>query len=468
MCTSTSTSAKPEAERAVQTAVDYRHQDTGAAWLAERRFALLADEPGTGKSRTAVLAADLIGAKKIVVACPGVVRASWAREFARWSSAGRRITEIDGFLTAPPGDGVTIVSHAVLSDAPSQAKLRRGSGKSLDYLFAGAPYDVVIADEAAEFRKYDAARTRTLLGPDGLASRAAHAWCLSGEPIVNSAADLYPMVYGALRSPISWMDWCTHYCAEMKIDPYQGVKPRGIRNVAELADGLRPHVLRRTIESLGIPMPPLEVRRVDLAGVDDAAVAGMMARLDGWTPYRLKEMLDQGDEVRDAAISRVRHALGLAKAETCAAHVNAIVDSGDGPVIAFFQHTAVRRAMHEVIARTGKRCSWIDGTVSRAQLGAAEEWFQSGRLDALLVQTDAGGMGLTLHRSHREVVAELPWTATALAQALKRAHRIGQEHPCTAEILSAPNCWLDEVMGNVVSKKQLAAQQLLSLLTTNS
>ena len=221
-------------------ATDYPHQRTGAAFLAERRVALLADEPGTGKTRTTIKAADLIGARRILVACPGAVREHWAVEFEKWSTVPRSVDVIGGFVRSPLGDGVTIVSHATLSDAPSMRKAARpGRGASIVNLLAGAPYDLIVVDEAAEFRQFQAQRTRTLFSGDGLASRTARLWCLSGAPFVNSAADLYPLVFGAIGSRVSWEEFCGHYCT-MVPDAYVGMKPVGLRNAAELADGLRP------------------------------------------------------------------------------------------------------------------------------------------------------------------------------------------------------------------------------------
>lgn len=443
------------------TAIDYRHQDTGAAFLAERRFALLADEPGLGKSFSTIKAADLLGIRRILVVCPGAVRQHWLNEFQLRQTIDRPIHLEDGFLTAPPRrEGVTIASHATLSDVAGR-KARIGS---VSHLFAGAPYDLLIVDESHQFAVYTAERTRTLLGPEGLASRSARTWLLSGTPIVNSAADLYPLVFGALRSQISWLNFCTHYC-EMRQTDFAGLKPVGLRNAQELADGLRPYVLRRTIESLGIDLPPLSVQRVKLA-VDRNAVAAAMGGLEGWTPERLVSALAENDELRDSAMMRVRRALGIAKAVPAAAHVESVLLSGEGPVVAFFQHTDVRDAMHATLAGFGRVCSWIDGKSTPKQVNLAKDWFQAGRLDTLLVQTQTGGSGITLHRSHRAAVCELPWTESALFQAVKRFHRIGQTVACTAEILAAPDCWLDDVLATVVAVKKKASDELLGLLTS--
>ena len=156
----------------------------------------------------------------------------------------------------------------------------------------------------------------------------------------------------------------------------------------------------------------------------------------------------------------------MTKAPAVAEHIGALAAVGEGPFVVFFQHTDVRKTLYEFFSKRGASCSWIDGTVTAAQLRAAREWFQAGHIDILLVQTQTGGQGLTLTRSHRAIVAELPWTAAALFQAIKRIHRIGQTAPCFADILSAPACWLDEVLSTVVSVKQRASDELMDLLTS--
>jgi len=438
------------------TATDYRHQETAAAFLSERRFAYLADEPGLGKTRSVVLAADRLKIRRILVACPGAVRRVWEAEFELWQSIDRQIVVEEGRLSVPPGRYVTtVVSHAALSHPTSMA-----------YLCAGAPYDLLVVDEAHEYRRFDAARTKLLFGAGGLAGLASRVWLVSGTPVINSAGDLYPLVYGALRSPIGWMDFCSHYC-EMRPDTFSGVKPVGVRNTAELADGLRPHLLRRTIASLGIKLPPLTIERSVLP-VNPVEVAQAMAGLEDWTPQRLVLALADTDELRDAAIARVRRALGIAKAPAAAAYIEWLLHLGEGPVVAFFQHTDVRKEVYARLHWVGRRVSWIDGTVTKIQLQAAQDWFRAGRLDVLLVQTQAGGQGLTLTRSHRGVMIELPWTSTAVEQAVKRIHRISQTVACAADILLAKDCWLDDVLAMVVERKRRAGDELLALLTSNA
>ena len=69
----------------------FQYQKEGAAWLVGkgRRFSYLADDMGLGKSAQAITAADIIGAKRILIVCPSVARVNWLRELEKWSITPR-------------------------------------------------------------------------------------------------------------------------------------------------------------------------------------------------------------------------------------------------------------------------------------------------------------------------------------------------------------------------------------------
>ena len=432
------------------------HQLTGAAFLASRGVACLWDDPGLGKTGTSILALEAIYASKVLVICPAVVRENWAIEMDVWAPS-LPVVVIPGMLKQAPGRAVTIISHANIASA-----------ESIAWIKAGAPYDAVIVDEADAFRAYQAQRTRYMMAPPeaehgvGVWAFTRALWLLTGTPLVNSAGDLYPLFSGPLRAQVTWWDFCSRF-ADLRPDPSVGFKAVGVKNTGELADLLRPHVLRRTALSIGLNLPPLNVVETPLDVVPGALVHAM-AGLENWNPARLLKALEINDEIRDPAISRVRHALGLAKADAAAARIDAVLQQGGGPIVAFFQHTSVRDRVLALLPHW--RVGTIDGKVSRKQLLAAKEAFQAGDIDLLLVQTQAGGVGLTLTRSNRAVVIELPWTSTALLQAIARIHRISQLRPCLAEIVRINGCWLEDVLSTVVRQKQRASDELLGLLET--
>lgn len=67
----------------------FPHQRAGVAFLATAKRALLADEPGLGKTAQAIRALKELKDRgeevfPILIVCPNTLKKNWAREFARW------------------------------------------------------------------------------------------------------------------------------------------------------------------------------------------------------------------------------------------------------------------------------------------------------------------------------------------------------------------------------------------------
>jgi superfamily II DNA/RNA helicase len=285
--------------------------------------------------------------------------------------------------------------------------------------------------------------------------------------VVNSAADLWPVLAGPFYHLQSWGDFASQF-TNTKAD---GVTPTGIKNAPALADILRPYVLRRTIDSVGIKLPPLTVEEFEIE-IDQVALDEITTELVDWTPERVSALIN-GSNVNDGNLARIRHKLGLAKAGPVSEYVKWLMEGAGqlesaGPIVVFFHHTDVRdRLYNDLHAYSGYEVNWIDGNITPKRLVETEAAFQGGEIDILLAQTQAAGQGLTLHRANTCVHAELPWTSVAVDQATARIWRIGQARPCTAHVLRAMGCWLEDVMASIVSGKRKAADNLLNLLTTN-
>lgn len=438
------------------------HQENGVFFLAQRDAALLWDEAGTGKTATAVRAAARAGHRRVLVLCPATVRNAWAMEVAKWWPGDVPAVAVvegrDGPFLPEGAPGWTVMSHQALVSKDVTGRL-----------WSGGDWDLLVVDEHSEFRRFEAKRTRNLLGDGGLWSLCRAVWMLDGDPVVNSAMDLYPAFYGPLRRHLGTPPeaWSFGLQYSNWVENGLGFRAQGVRNEAELVGRLRPFVMRRTLASAGIDLPMLDVRRVQVPW-DPAYGAEVAAALAGWdSPAKraeLESMLQDRDDVRDADLARARRALGLAKVQGAVERVCGA--AFDGPVVLFFQHTQVRREVGDRLKALGARIAWIDGIVTRRAAVEAQDAFAAGTVDCLLVQTQAGGRGLTLTRSNRVVVAEMPWTAVALHQAIKRVHRMTQVRDVTAEVLLAEGQWLDAMMAGTVRRKDESARRLMELLTT--
>ena len=432
------------------------HQVQGVAFLADRSTAMLYDEAGTGKTATVIRAAQQRGFRRILVLCPAGVRRAWEREISLWwQDTPPQVSVVEGadgpYLNGS-GDGWTIASHASLSTQSSAQALWTG---------AGGAWDLLVVDESSEFRRFEAKRTANLLGDNGLWTFATAVWLLDGDPVVNSSMDLYPALYGPVRRQMGMPPpaWEFGLAYASWIPDRNGYRAIGVRNETDLSLRLKPFVLRRTLASAGITLPALDIQRHTVP-LSDSAMAAASAALVKWqtmgNQVRLAQMLDNGDDVRDGDISRARHILGVAKVPAVAAHVLNLRAAGNLPVVVFFQHTAVRDGLLKALVVERLRCGYIDGTISKkTEYGAVIDLFTQGGLDVLLVQIQSGGRGLTLTRANRVVIAEMPWTAVALWQAVKRVHRITQTRPVVADIIVADH-WLDQSMAATVRRKDAA------------
>lgn len=426
------------------------YQETGAAFLAARPIAVLADEPGAGKTPQVIRALDLARTETVLYACPAATRRNVEYEFSVWSP-DRLVAVHEGYPKGIIKGATNIVAHDALSHRASFDLMRTRT------------YDAVVVDESHALASMGSNRTAAVWNDHGLWRRTRHLWCLTGSPILNSAADLYPMFHAAL-APECGMDWMgfAGAFADLRPDGFNGWRSIGIKDPEGLAALVRPYVLRRTLEGVGIDLPPLSMRAVPVP-VEPADLVRIMADLEGWTPERLVERLESQDEVRDTAISRARHALGRAKARFAALHVANVFRDTATPPLAFFQHTAVGSEM----VRQDFPIGMLDGKQSKSAFRGTLDRYQTGQLAGLCVQTQCGGTGLNLVQSNRVVVAELPWTAAALEQAVKRAHRRGQASPVHVDVLLAGDCWIDEVVFGVVMRKRKDTRAFLSLLESD-
>lgn len=415
---------------------------------------MLADDAGVGKTGQAVRACDLAQIRHVGVLAPAAVRNHWGNEFLKWQQRDRRIDVVEGYPTQVSNADVVVYSHDCLSRDQVAAVVAQNN------------FDALIVDEAHQMRNFEAHRTAALAGGMGLAIYPRYTWWLTGTPVVNSAGDLYPFLHAAwIREgimPPSWWDFCGKF-ASIVPDGFHGYKPVGVQNIDQLAGLLRSIFLRRTLDDAGVVLPPLTQSPVSLQ-LPKGAVATILAALSNWTPEKLQQVLESQDEIHDAAISRARRALGTAKIPQTAAGLSNILRNGGGPVVAFFIHTDVRTGVTEKLIQEGWRVGWIDGKITQKVSRRQQQALQDGELDVLMVQIQSGGMGLTLTRANRVVMVELPWTAAALWQAIKRVHRLTQVRPVHADILLAADCWLDEVLMAVIKSKDLISRKILDEL----
>ena len=166
-------------------------------YVFRRQHSLVADEPGVGKTPTAIMYANLLAHAssrperfRALAIVPASIRLQWAARIRQWSTIPN--TQISVVSTSsrgiPPTSGSihwTILSYdACRSPALYKALIVNN-------------YDLLVLDEAHYLKSPSASRTRKIFGAEDLGTsigeRAEHILALTGTPIPNRPREAYTL-----------------------------------------------------------------------------------------------------------------------------------------------------------------------------------------------------------------------------------------------------------------------------------
>lgn len=394
----------------------YPFQEKGVEFLSQRRRGYLADRMGLGKSVQAIKAAERVGAQQPTVVCPASAVPNWRNEWDKWAGTGEP----------------RFVSYSTL--------IRR-DWKSWEP-------DLVIADEAHYAKSPSAQRTRAGLG---MARRCVkdggRAYLLSGTPMPNDPTELWTAIkylwpevkkrLGITRAT----QWRDHFC-ECRVTPY-GLKPYEVKNGSELRDilfGDDPIMLRRTLDDVGLELPPLRVELSRLPKGDADTEA--LAEYEEWedTDYT----------------STLRRLLGSVKAPLVAKQIIEELNDGAYEQIVFlYYHRDVGTELREAFSRGGISTVGFDGSTQQQVRQEEIDKFQTRDAQVFLAQQTAAGIAINLTAASEIVLLEPAWSPSENDQAIQRVHRIGQDRPCRARIFALSGTIDEAIMGTIRQKLEM-------------
>jgi len=445
------------------------YQQEGYAWLSflydHRLGGVLADDMGLGKTlQTLALivrarAADPQAPPFLVVA-PASVLPVWAAEAERFApglalrvldaTAARRRQSV---AEAAQGADVVVTSYTVL--------------RLDDQQFREPEWDGVVLDEA-QFVKNRATK----------AHRAAHELrarfrlAITGTPLENSLTDLWALlaltVPGLFPSPRTFRE---QYVApiEQPDDSDSGRRRAGER-LDRLRRRIRPFMLRRTKELVAADLPQKQeqVVRVPLEPAHRRLYDRVLQR-EREKLLRLVEDMDSNRFVvfrsltllrmlaLDPAIVAEEHrGVPSSKLRALLASLEEVV-ADQHRVIVFSQFTSHLSRIAEELRERGIEHSYLDGT-TRDRRGAVET-FRGGDAPVFLISLKAGGFGLTLTEADYVFLMDPWWNPAVEAQAVDRAHRIGQ----TRHVMVYRMVAEDTIEEKVLALQERKAQLLSSL-----
>lgn len=393
-----------------------KHQLEAKDFLNSKRYAILADTMGLGKSGSAIIASD----SPVLIICPAYLKANWLREVSKWD------IKID------------VSIHSYESVASGKAELNFKFCKT------------VIVDEAHYAKSISANRTKALHHyiqehhPDKV-------FLLSGTPCKNRIPEIYSLfmlcTYGnaetrkAMMPFYNYWDFCEHFAwSETKtISGREVVTYSGHRNLPELKALMSTCYLRRLKMDTDLP----EMRDINIYLDLDKEVV---------TTEEYEDFL-RGKKTNHLISRKVKNA--LAKAPHTAKFCQDIVDEGQADqVVIFCDHTDSISEIAKLL-----KVPYIDGTVSMEKRDSIINSFTNGFIKYLCITIGTGSTGLNLTNTHVMVFNSFPWVSGDFEQAKKRTNRIGQDKDCIYYQMVAGE--FDEMMLKVLANKAKVLNEVL-------
>jgi SNF2 family DNA or RNA helicase len=391
------------------------HEEEGAQWLAKRRRGLLGDEPGTGKTYTLARAAQLIGAKRLLVVCPAIGRTHW-------------------------GNVLRELGHPTFACYSYNGIVNGGIARREEILSGYNP-DLLILDEWHRLKSIGAQRTKLLLGRAGYARRIRTAWGASGTPMPKHPGDLWtilstfhPEVCLRHRLP-DRQSFLDRFCV-LVYDFHRGAMRERImpevKNEEELKEILAETMLRRTLKDIGVAVPSIWWQHVILDAMSsDAAGLTAIRRLTAGSQElsRLPAALEDGASLEEILgrvppddTSRLRQAVGIVKAPLVGEWLAAELADSDESLVVFAYHRSVLHVLRTQLAAFG--VAYVDGDTSPKQRDIALADFQAKRSRVFLGQNLACQESITLTAAHRAILVEPEFTRSVNLQLAKRIARL--------------------------------------------
>ena len=413
---------------------------------------ILADDMGLGKTVQALSliasALDEDPALRFLVIAPTSVVGNWVREAAKFlpsaSAAAVASVRTDGPIDEQIGAARIVVTSYTLFRLQFEA-------------FDEFDWAVVLFDEA-QFIKNHHGKTHQV-------ARRINARCkvaMTGTPMENGLMELWALLSvsapGLFPSPKAFTDY-------FRKPIESGAEPD---RLALLRRRMKPVMLRRTKDQVVKDLPPKQeqVLALDLNPKHEKIYQTRLNRerqkvlglLGDWERNRFEifrslTMLRQLSlhaglvEENDAGVAS-------AKIDHLAEQLPELIAEGHSALV-FSQFTGFLALVRAKLDEAGIAFAYLDGSMTATARSVQIAEFTRGGVQVFLISLKAGGFGLNLTEADYCSVCDPWWNPAAEAQAVDRAHRIGQTRPVTVYRLVSTGTIEEKVIALQDRKREL-------------
>lgn len=323
--------------------------------------------------------------------------------------------------------------------------------------FKDVQFGHVILDEAQAIKNAntESAKAARLL-------RGNHRLAMSGTPIENHLGELWSL-FEFLNPGLLGAGSSFKLNASAARNPDEQTR-------ALLSKALRPFILRRTKQQVAKDLPPkseqtiyCELESVQRKLYDELrehyrrSLLGLIDR-EGIKRSKI-QILEALLRLRQAAchpglIDKSRKLEPSAKLDLLLPQVGEVIDEGHKALV-FSQFTSFLAIVRDRLDREGIPYEYLDGK-TRDRQAPVERFQNDDACKLFLISLKAGGLGLNLTAAEYVFLLDPWWNPAVEAQAIDRAHRIGQVRQVFAYRLIARDTVEEKVLLLQKTKKDLA------------
>ena len=422
------------------------YQEKGVRWLQMLHHygfgGILADDMGLGKTlqTIAFLTSQVTKDTRVLILAPSGLIYNWADEFRKFAPQ----------LDLAVVHGLKANREAILSEnhqiyVTSYATFRQDSE-----LYQEMAFDFLFLDEAQVMKN---AQTKIAQSLRQFVVPAVFA--LSGTPIENHLGELWSIFQivlpGLLPSKKEFM--------KLPAD--------------RVARFIKPFVMRRKKEEVLTELPDL-IEVVYKNELEDQQKAIYLAQLQQMRD-RLAQVTDQEFQRSRVEIlsglMRLRQicdtpALFMDDYQGASGKLDSLRDlllqvaDGGHRVLIFSQFKGMLEKIEKELPDLGLTSFKITGSTPAHDRQEMTKAFNQGERDAFLISLKAGGVGLNLTGADTVILVDLWWNPAVEAQAIGRAHRMGQEQMVEVYRLITKGTIEEKIQELQEQKKHLVSQVL--------
>jgi len=410
----------------------------------------------------AIGAVQHLDAYPVLCVVPAAVRSHWEKEWNTWIPRRAVKTIKSGNHTDFRGS-VNIVTYSLVYKFTEKFKEK--------------DFGAIICDESHKLKNNSAKRSKAVRK---ISKGIPYRILLTGTPVINQPSEIINQlkILGVFKDTFGgWMQFTERYCNRQE-SQFGRWDISGASNLDELHERLTGNCyVRRNKEDDEIldELPDKQRTTVELEidnrskyeDVEENLADHLRKKYKNDDEFRkqiehLSEPLKEAHMERHAEarvrramnaehlvkINELRQVTSQGKYKEAKNWIRNFTESGE-PLLLFAHYTDTTEALAEEFG-----CPKITGSVDADRRGEIVEEFQNGEHDLLVLNIQAGGVGITLTEASNVAFVEIPWTWAETVQAEDRTHRIGQEDSVNVYFLLAEDT-IDEWMWELINKKKM-------------